>query len=246
MRKRHLRHGSHAGTDASTDGNSCTSAATCSGGVCDGMAPCRAPNSFASCTLDADCWGGGQCSDANDGASCSLTAASTGCTGQGQCIRDTIAWVTLAGSTLTLFNLAAGARPFKTVIMQVKWDLAASSPVPGAYSEYLVVFRLESYDLPAGSKLIVTGLNGASASSTTAIYPPRPNYNCDARGDISSFFAHGQRVGYAEWNSVNKSVTLTLRNGFTTGLVRAPQRHAFRFEQHKIPRNVARVRMQHT
>lgn len=220
--------------NSSTDGSSCTSAENCSAGVCDGMAPCQPPNTYASCSVDADCRGNGTCMDSNYGTSCSPGAAATPCTGQGQCLRDDIARVTLAGNKiqdrtqwLDLYNVISGAKPFKTVIMFIKWDLAASSPVPGAYSSYLVIFRLELYDLPPGSKLIVTGLTAASASSTIALYPPR--VNCDEKRDISSFFAHEQQVGYAEWNSVNKSVTLTLREGYSAGLVRAPSKHAFRF-----------------
>ena len=221
--------------NSSTDGSSCTSAATCSTGVCNGMATCRPPNTYAICSDDTECWGNGKCMDSNNGASCSPGSAVTACTGQGQCIRDNIAWVTLAGNNMQdvtlwpgLYNVPNGAKPFVTKSMLIKWDLAASSPVPGAYSQYLVIFRLEYlYEVPPGSKLIVAGLTAASASSTIALYTPRDN--CDDKKDISSFFAHEQQVGYAEWNSVNKSVTLTLREGYNTGLVRAPSKHAFRF-----------------
>ena len=221
--------------NSSTDGSSCTSAATCSTGVCNGMATCRPPNTYAICSDDTECWGNGKCMDSNNGASCSPGSAVTACTGQGQCIRDNIAWVTLAGNNMQdvtlwpgLYNVPNGAKPFVTKSMLIKWDLAASSPVPGAYSQYLVIFRLEYlYEVPPGSKLIVAGLTAASASSTIALYTPRDN--CDDKKDISSFFAHEQQVGYAEWNSVNKSVTLTLREGYNTGLIRAPSKHAFRF-----------------
>jgi hypothetical protein len=225
--------------NSSTDGSSCTSAATCSTGVCNGMATCRPPNTYASCSDDAECWGNGSCTNSNNGASCSPGAAVTTCTGQGQCIRDNIAWVTLAGNNkenaatwLDLYKVKTGAKPFVTQSMLIKWELAASSPVPGAYSQYLVIFRLEKvtekmYEFPPGSKLIVTGLTAASASSTIALYTPRDN--CDEKKDISSFFAHEQQVGYAEWSSVNKSVTLTLREGYNAGLVHAPSKHAFRF-----------------
>jgi len=130
---------------------------------------------------------------------------------------------------MKLYNVPDGAKPFVTRSMLIKWDLAASSPVPGAYSQYLVVFRLEyKFQVPPGSKLIVTGLTAASASSTLALYKPRDN--CDEKQDISSFFAHEQQVGYARWDSVNKSVTLTLREGYNTGLVTNAQgKHAFRF-----------------
>jgi hypothetical protein len=128
-----------------------------------------------------------------------------------------------------LYNVPNGAKPFVTKIMLIKWDLAASSPVPGAYSQYLVIFRLEYYEVPPGSKLIVAGLTAASASSTIALYTPRDKCD-DNQKDISSFFAHEQQVGYAEWNSVSKSVTLTLREGYNTGLVTNAQgKHAFRF-----------------
>jgi len=221
--------------NSSTDGSSCTSAASCSTGVCNGMATCQPPNTLARCSDDADCWGNGTCTDSNNGASCSPGAAVTDCTGQGQCIRDNIALVTLVGNpnNIDLYNVPNGAKPFVTDIMRIKWDLAASSPVPGAYSQYLVVFRLESFSalggvqVPPGSKLIVTGLTAASASSTLALYKPRDN--CDEKQDISSFFAHEQQVGYAQWNYVNKSVTLTLREGYNTGLVHNPSKHAFRF-----------------
>jgi hypothetical protein len=132
----------------------------------------------------------------------------------------------LDGGGSLLYKVPSGYKPFVTVDMQVQWEIYASTPLAGAYCEYLVLFSLETYELPAGSKFKVKGLFGASWSVSVPLLPPRQ----DCGIDINTYFSDGYRKNYGEWSQVDKSMSITLRSDFTTALVSKPEIYSYRFK----------------
>ena len=113
------------------------------------------------------------------GEVCDLEHNSMSCTGQGRCTRDTIASAPMcfqaAGCStgVDLYSVTEGTRPFVTEQMAMNFDIVWSSPLAGARNEYLVLFELLNVQLPPGSKLRVTGLEGTVSEPFAPLLPPK-------------------------------------------------------------------------